>query len=133
MKGDNEHGERTSLERKSEALFRDSVANTDGATRSRLNQARQRAMAELEHPSKHWQRRWLPVSAAAAAVVLLTVMLVRLPDNGSRLESAMASATDLEILLDADDLELIEDLDFYAWLDEQPELRDGTDEENGVG
>ena len=133
MKGNTDHTERSAVERKTKALFDDSVARTDAATQSRLNRARQRAMAELD-TGRHWSGAWLPAGvAAAAAVVLVTVMLGRTPDVGSELEATVTTDTDLQMLLTTDDLELIEELEFYAWLDEQPELKDPMQEDNGVG
>ena len=133
MNTNREHTERSGVERKTKALFDDSVARTDAATQSRLNQARQRAMAELD-TGRHWSGSWLPAGvAAAAAVVLVAVMLGRTPDVGSELEATVTTDTDLQMLLTTDDLELIEELEFYAWLDEQPELKDPMQEDNGVG
>ena len=132
MKFDKDNGGRGSLEDKTRALFAESVAGTDGSTSSRLTRARHRALQELGTPSHGWQTRWLPAGAvAAAAAVLLVVMMGRLPDTTPGLTTEVA--TDLEILLDTDDLELIEELAFYAWLDEQPELQEVSGEDNGVG
>lgn len=131
MMADKDKLERSGLERKAKALFDDSVAATDGSTRSRLTQARHRALAELERPAlRGWRMRWLPAGAVVAAA-LVALVLVRFPDGDIGLEAA--AATDLEILLDAEDLELIEELEFYAWLDEQPELDEARRDGNGVG
>jgi len=131
MTAGNDDLKRSGLERKTKALFDDSVAVTDGSTRSRLTQARHRALAELETSAgRGWRRRWLPAGAVAAAM-LVALMLARFPDRDVDLETAVA--TDLEILLDAEDLDLIEELEFYAWLDEQPELDEVPSNGNGVG
>jgi hypothetical protein len=45
----------------------------------------------------------------------------------------VAAATDLEILLGEEELELIEELEFYAWLEEQAELTSGEIVEDGIG
>ena len=126
---DRDRVEPSALERKARTVFADSVAATDAATRSRLTRARYRALAELASPPVRGAR-WLPAGAVAAAL-LVTLLLVRLPDRDTQLE--MAAVTDLEIMLDADDLELIEDLEFYAWLDEQLESEAARSEANGVG
>ena len=128
---DHRNDQGSGLESRSKALFDEQVAATDGATRSRLNQARQRAMAQLE-PRSAWSTRWLPAGAAAAATALvIALLLARGPESGSEFGPTMA--TDLEILLETDDLELVEELEFYAWLDEQPELEEPAGEDNGVG
>ena len=132
MKDGKANDGRSGLERSTKTVFDETVARTDGATRSRLNQARNRAMAELDAPRPGWAGAWLPAGAATAAgLVLLVLMLGRLPDSDTAL--APTVATDLEILLETDDLELIEELEFYAWLDEQLELSDPSREDNGVG
>ena len=132
MKSDKSNNDRSALEENARALFQRSVEGTDGATRSRLNQARQRALAQRPGGRRLWDSRWLPVGAVAAAgAVALVLIIGRLPDAGPGLTTEVAS--DLEILLEVDDLELIEELEFYAWLDEQPELREEPTDGNGVG
>ncbi|MGH8189251.1 MAG: hypothetical protein ACREUC_22030 [Steroidobacteraceae bacterium] len=103
------------LERKATALFDESVERLDGRTRSRLTQARNRAVDELR--SGAVRRRWLrgPTGLAAAMVVGAAVMLwagvSRNPVPGA------IPLDDLEIVADADDLELLQDVEFYAWLE----------------
>jgi len=132
MKSDNRNRGRSALEDKTRNVFQQSVVGTDGATSSRLNRARQRALAELPSRPPAWQRHWLPAGAVAAmGAVLLVIFMGRVPDTGPGLATEVA--TDLEILLDTEDLELIQELEFYAWLDEQPELREDSNDGNGVG
>jgi hypothetical protein len=77
----------------------------DEITLARLAAARRSSLARSRRPAVHW----LPLTGlAAAAAVLLAVLLVqqqRVPDP------------DWEALMTHDDIELIEDLDFYAWLE----------------
>ena len=51
--------------------------------------------------------------AAAAAVVAVVMLRGPLPDEGI----AVPAATDFEILVGDDSLEMIEELEFYSWLD----------------
>lgn len=97
-------------------LFDDSVDSLDAATLSRLNQGRHRALAELS--STRTRRQWLGwIPAAGVAVaVLLTVMIMRGP-NGVDIPIESVTTTDFEILLDEDSLEMLEDLEFYSWLE----------------
>ena len=98
---------------KAKDLFDESVERLDAATLSRLNQGRQRALAELEHARSHgpWLR-WVPVTAAAA-VALIAVMVVNRPV----VVDDPVTATDFEMLIEDEDLEMLEDLEFYSWLD----------------
>ncbi len=92
----------------------------DGALRSRLNQARQTALAELDKPAWLAPPGWLPVGGAVAAAVMVA-LLMRQGAVQTELPGR-APAEDIEILLSGEDLELFEDLEFYAWLEMQPEL-----------
>lgn len=101
---------------KAKALFDDSVDNLDAATLSRLNQGRHRALAELERGSsiKPWLR-WVPATGIAATA-LLAVMVMRGPGGVDSLEGPV-TASDFEMLLEEDSLDMLEELEFYLWLE----------------
>ena len=94
------------------ALFDASVDELDGATLSRLNQGRNRALDELRAPRTRWMR-WAPAAGAAAAIALAVMVYV----PGPEVEVMPATVTDMEILLDEESIEMFEDLDFYALVD----------------
>lgn len=108
------------FEERSRELFDDSVERLDARTRSRLNQARQRALDEVKKGST--RRYWLaaPLGGLAAAA-LIALILVRpggeVVAPGSE-EGAMA-LDDFDIVADADSFELIQDVEFYSWLPDQ--------------
>lgn len=115
------------LERRAKRAFDNSVAALDGATRSRLTQARHRALDEQVHRR---DRRWLStlVPAGAAAAVALVAWLVVLQPSPPTEVVQDASLGDLEILLGEEDLEMLEEeLEFYGWLEEQPEFANAGD------
>ena len=98
-------------------LFTDSVERIDAATLSKLNQRRQAAIAAATngHSFGHWVR-WMPATGVAAAAVIAVVMMqspatINLPDVTD------SAAADFEILLGDDSLEMIEELEFYSWID----------------
>lgn len=100
------------------------VETLDAATQSRLNQARQRALAEMDrgHGRVAGRPRWLaPVAAAVVAALALGVLNQRGPDQipADSLVAESADPADFELLLDEEGLELMEGLEFYAWLDEE--------------
>lgn len=98
---------------KARGLFDDSVDRLDAATLSRLNQGRHRALAELDRASTQGQwLRWVPVTGVAA-VALVTVMVV----NQRATVDEPITASDFEMLIEYEDLELLEDLEFYTWLE----------------
>ncbi len=96
--------------------FDDSVERLDAATLSRLNKGRHEALARQERSRLVGRRlRWLPATGVAAAA-LVTVMVMR-GSAGVDVIPAPVTATDLEILLEEDSLEMFEDLEFYSWLE----------------
>jgi hypothetical protein len=106
------------------------VARYDAALLSRLQRARQRALEEgLRGLSG---RRWASQSPGlrwlAAACLLLAMVFVPWPPQSGPapvpgVDTAASAGTDLDLVLAADDLDVIEDLEFYAWLQQQS--RDG--------
>ncbi len=105
------------LGKQAKELFDDSVERLDAATLSQLNQRRQAALGEVASKSSgvRWGR-WMPATGVAAAAVIAVVMLQGQPTdvipNGET-----ATATDFEILIGDDSLEMIEELEFYSWLE----------------
>ena len=103
-----------SFEKTLKATFDESVDSLDAAALSRLNRNRHAALAELERPRRRWSV-WMPATGAAAAVLLSFVLLQSPGDIGDVAETA--SVTDMEILLGEDSIEMLEDLEFYSWID----------------
>ncbi len=99
-------------------FFDISVERLDAATLSRLNKARHQALAELQQTKLVGQwARWMPATGVAAAV-LVTVIILQGPGVEGP-EPPAATATDFEILLGEDSLEMLEELEFYSWIDPQ--------------
>ena len=113
------------LVRQAKALFDDSVDRLDAGSLSRLNRGRQAALAELDRSrlTGHWTR-WVPatgVAAVAAAAVIVwqgETVDVTPPANGS--------VTEFELLLGEDSFEMIEDLEFYRWIEPTDFEADGN-------
>jgi hypothetical protein len=114
------NGERwTENERRARELFDASVEGLDAETRSRLNRARQAAVAEIERAHSSPWRRWLP-AAAAASVALLAIVLWRMPGDGTSPAARAAEpapAEVVEMLATSEDFDAAaEDPEFYTWL-----------------
>ncbi len=92
-------------------LFDDSVERLDASTLSKLNQARHAALAASSRPAANWSR-WMPATGLAAAAVIAVIVL-----QGRAGVDMPGDADDFEILLGQDDLEMIEELEFYSWID----------------
>lgn len=106
------------MERKAKQVFDDHVESLDAQTRSRLTQARYAAL-EAAGPKRAYAP-WLGGAVAAGTVAALVVINpVDTQVQDPQVDTAMAEqATDFEILLGDDELEMLEDLEFYAWLDD---------------
>ena len=99
------------LDRCRQALDR-SLEDIDAASLSRLNRIRQTALAEARISRWHW---WIPASglATACAVLLIVNLSWREPSGPTAIESPLG---DLELLASNENLEMLEELEFYAWL-----------------
>lgn len=91
-----------------------SIEHLDANTLSRLNQARHRALAQTEKP-RLFNSQWL--KAGAFAVLLVTVingwLFISTPD----IQQIDTDA--FELVIANEDFELLQDLDFVAWMIEQ--------------
>jgi len=105
------------FEKSAKAMFDDSVERLDAATLSKLNQGRQAALAEMASasPSGQWSR-WMPATGMAAAA-LVAVVVLRGPAPVDPLDGTNSTVTDFEILMSDDALDMIEELEFYTWID----------------
>jgi hypothetical protein len=119
----------TEIESAARKVFEQSVGELDGATRSKLTQARHRALAELEQPPAAFG--WLPQAALATLAAAAVGIWVFRGSDSELTESA--AVADIEILLSDDELEFYEELDFYAWLESQPEFNGLEDPLDGAG
>ena len=109
----NESDEKFANEAK--ALFDTSVDELDAATLSALNRRRHAALEAARGRRAQWLR-WAPAIGVTAAVVA-AVMLAMLRPGG--VETVPAS--DMDILLGEESIEMLEDLEFYAWIAAQEE------------
>lgn len=99
------------LEQTAKRLFDESVDGLDAATLSRLNRGRQAALEAAGSGRPQWLL-WAPATGIAAAAVVAAVML-----NQPAAVEIDASVADLDIILGDESIEMIEELEFYAWLD----------------
>ena len=104
---------RAELDRQAEGL--------DGATRSRLTQARHAAPDAAEEPRlAGWLKRGAPAVALGATLAVLVAVApwrAAPPPAPVPVDPAVTVAEDLEMLATDEDLELLADLEFYLWLE----------------
>ena len=122
------------LEERAKRLFEESVSALDAQTRSKLTRARHRALEEFDKTAPSWTAQWLPAGAVAAGILAIGVLWQEPPPRvvGGG-DFNVAATTDLEILMGDEELDMIQELEFYAWLDEQAALSPQGSVEDGVG
>ncbi|HEY4367921.1 MAG TPA: hypothetical protein VGN07_11870 [Steroidobacteraceae bacterium] len=109
------------IEKRSKALLDESIEHLDGRTLSRLTRARHAALDEAQRARHASLRRWWVPATGLAATAVLAVMI----GQGRRepVASPVADGSlldDFEIVADADNLDMLEDVEFYSWLPEDP-------------
>ena len=91
-----------------------SIEHLDASTLSRLNQARQNALAHADRP-RLLNTQWL--KAGAFALLLVTIfngwLFLSAPDR------EQIDTNDFELIVANEDYELIQELDFIAWMIEE--------------
>ena len=112
------------FERRTKRLFDESVSTLDAATRSRLTQARHRALEERGARDRGWTWALVPAGTVAATALVAWLVVWQAPPPTDDVQAAQL--TDLEILLGEEDLEMLdEEIEFYGWLEDQPEFANG--------
>ena len=99
------------------ALLDRSAEDLDAATLSRLNRARQAALAERHRVPRRWM--WSAAFAGAAAAVFAVAIGLHRRVDAPAPGAAALQADDIDVLTNDEDVDLYENLDFYAWLGAQ--------------
>ena len=95
------------------------VSATRPEIRARLQtMASAAARSATTAPSRAWRLAW-PAGAVAAAA---SVLLVMLWGPKRPVETTAPAADDMALLLNVDNLDLLEQMEFYQWLDREPAL-----------
>jgi hypothetical protein len=112
------------LEVRTRLVLEQGLSRIDARTRSRLNQARQAAVAEAGRPGFAWLNRVLmrpalmmPAGAAAVVALVAVFMLSGHPLTNSVADNPASALDVLDLVTDDDAMNLMEDNDssFYEW------------------
>ena len=106
------------------ARLDESAQSLDAATLSRLNRARQAALAQQSRGRRAW---WLPVAGLATSCALVFAVVAWYPSAhlaGPVAATRPAASPEAEFASD-DGLDFYQDLEFYAWLDAQEQESGG--------
>ena len=109
MNKDDELGQRikTTLDRQ----------QVDDATRNELRRARLAALDAADAPRR---RAWMPATAVASLVlVVAAAFLFRGVED---VTLPQAAAEDLAVIASEDEFELLEEFEFYIWLEQQDQV-----------
>ena len=93
----------------------DSIEHLDASTLSRLNQARHKAMTQASQPGL-FNSQWF--KAGTFVVLMVTVINGWLFFSTPEVQQQM-NTDDFELIIASEDFELMQDLDFVAWMIEQ--------------
>jgi hypothetical protein len=121
---------------KARAVFNESADSLDGQARSRLNRARQAALAELDSGASRLHRwsRWVPATGAAVVAVVAIVLLHGSPEvNQIITPEAVQLDGDFELLMADDSFDMLLELEFYSWVDIDAAMEDESGKGADVG
>ena len=104
------------LEHKARALFDNSVERLDASTRSKLTQARNRALDEVKKGAV--RRRWLWAPAGGIALAAIVAVVLSWGGLRSGADSGAVALEDIDIVADSENFEMLQDVEFYMWLDD---------------
>lgn len=106
------------LVERSKAAFDASVRQLDARMLSRLRIARERALDSVR-PQRNWA--WLPAAGVVAAGIVGAIILTARWNAPSEQFAASSNdlAEDMALLLGSEQLELLDEVEFYAWLDSE--------------
>jgi hypothetical protein len=115
-------------------LFGESVRSVDGETRSKLAQARAKAVeAAVSARGFSWlsaPSALVPLGGVAAAALAVALIWQDPVVPPASMQTTVLN--DLELLTEGENLDLLEDLEFYAWLLEQDDMVSGADRVSGA-
>lgn len=122
----------TPFERNARTVLEEGVQRIDARTRSRLNQARQAALAAAAAKPAWWRSLALmPAAGAAAAALLVAVTLWHREPSAElpALDAQRSTVEDMDLLADAEGLDLVQggDNSFYEWVATQADTNAQSD------
>jgi len=114
------------FEQRVKADLRRLVADTSPEMRARIAAMAAAAVREQRRPTSRFRTALIPVGGVAAlAVAVVVVQMIKAP--GAIEKPPPIPADDVALLLNVDNLDLLEQMEFYLWLDREPGLLDATD------
>lgn len=121
------------FENRSRELLQAGAEALSADVRSRLTQARFKALEEARRPSSPaWVRMLVPAGGLAAAALVAVIAWRGVSGNPEFPMSDSGRGDVLEVVAMADDYEVLDDdVEFYQWLDAEPDA--GSPDATGIG
>ena len=114
------------FEKRLKSDLRRVVAGTSPELRARISGMAAAAARERPRPASRFRPALIPLgSVAALAVVAVAVQMLR-TSPGAIEKPLPFSADDVSLLLNVDNLDLLEQMEFYLWLDREPGVLDAA-------
>ncbi|AMN45626.1 hypothetical protein ACG33_00600 [Steroidobacter denitrificans] len=102
-------------QRRARSVFDDGVERVDARIRSKLTQARYAAVDELRKHAACRRLPRLPVAGLTVAAVAAVAVLVWNEGSPGFMPGELP-LEDMELVAEVDSLEMLQDVEFYAWL-----------------
>jgi hypothetical protein len=114
---------RREFEKRSREVLEAAAEGLGADVRSRLTQARFKALEELKRPTApKWLRMLAPVGGLAAAALVAVIAWRGVTGGMETVPGEPGRGDVLEVVAMADDYDLLEDdVEFYQWLDSEPD------------
>lgn len=109
------------IKERAQELYQAAARDLDIKTRARLSEARSAALAP--RPLLSGGRRWVMATAAAGVAAIALSVFLTAGDRAdfSNIATANGDDGDVELLLAEENLDMLAELDFYLWLDADPD------------
>jgi len=114
------------FERRLKSDLRRIVDDTSPEVRARISEMAAAAAREQRRTASRFLPALVPLGGIAAlGVVVVAVQMLRAPP-GVIEKAPPISADDVALLLNVDNLDLLEQMEFYLWLDREPGVLDAA-------
>jgi hypothetical protein len=111
---------RREFEDRARALYRQAVADLTPAETARLARGRDHVLGTRRRSAAGWWAATAAVATLSAVAVAFLLEVGREPGPGPMVETDL-DAEAVELLMAEENLDMIAELDFYLWLDAEPD------------
>lgn len=114
------------FEQRVKSDLRKIVADTRPELRVRISDMAAAAARENHKPGMRFRTALIPLGSVAALVAAVVAVQVLKSPPGAIEKSPPIPADDVALLLNVDNLDLLEQMEFYLWLDREPGVLDAA-------